>query len=256
MNLKKNDKIILIVGVIILIIAGAGIALYTVEDTDDSDIAEDMEYLFSYTWSERTGEKVLGSVDDLYAAKKSPYEDTHSVSSPSNSVLTSVEIDLEWEDDITYGLLIQRGLDTLSADISRNGDSMTRDSVGSGNESFFFSINKRQPADSVLARSLEDAEDGIEDLISGMNTASFDVTVTVIPGEKIFHIFHLLKVLRDKGNDFSLTASYTYYTFELDESGMDTNDDADDDNKESGDNSFSHNVGEFYINLGYGRGMI
>jgi flagellar basal body-associated protein FliL len=54
MKLKKNDKIILIVGVVILIAAGAGIALYTIEDSDDTDVKEDSN-LFSYTWIKREG---------------------------------------------------------------------------------------------------------------------------------------------------------------------------------------------------------
>jgi flagellar basal body-associated protein FliL len=34
MNLKKNDKLILIVGVVILVVAAIGIAFYTSADTD------------------------------------------------------------------------------------------------------------------------------------------------------------------------------------------------------------------------------
>ena len=70
-------------------------------------------------------------------------------------------------------------------------------------------------------------------------------------------MFRLLKFLKDKGNDFELTATYTYYTCTLQELDLPTEDvDGGDDTKTTGDTGFDHNVGEFYVNLGYGRGMI
>ena len=56
-------------------------------------------------------------------------------------------------------------------------------------------------------------------------------------------------------NDFSLSATYTYYTYEI--GGSESLDDTEDDLKESGDNNdFGHNIGEYYTRLSYGRGMI
>jgi hypothetical protein len=256
MNLKKNDKIILIVGVVILIVAGAGIALYTADDNDDSSLAEDKDYkTFSYSWREQSGEVIIGN--NPYASKNDPYEETLKVSANSNTVLTNVNIELEWEDDSSYGFLIERGLDTLDAEISVNGKApIVKSSMGSGNDSFYFSINNRPIADSVQAHSLEDAMDIIEDEISGQNNADFDVMVTVTPGEKIYHLLHFLRYLRDRGNEFKLTATYTYYTYEFDEITDESNNDSDEDQKETGNDEYGYNIGEFYINLGYGRGMI
>jgi hypothetical protein len=256
MNLKKNDKIILIVGVVILIVAGAGIALYTAEDSDNTDLAEDKDYkTFAYSWREQNGEVNIGT--SPYASKNAPYEETHKVSANSNTVLTNVDIELEWEDDSTYGFLIERGLDTLDAEISLKGNSpIVKSFIGRGNDSFYFSINSRPIADSVQAHSLEDAMDIIEDEISGQNSADFDVMVTVTPGEKIYHLLHLFRYLRDRGNEFTLTATYTYYTYEFDEITDGSNDESDADQKETGDDEYGHNIGDFYINLGYGRGMI
>ncbi|OYT30182.1 hypothetical protein B6U98_00140 [Thermoplasmatales archaeon ex4572_165] len=254
MNLKKNDKIILIIGVVILVVAGAGIALYD-SDANDSGIAEDMDYqTYSYTWIELTDEKPFDG--DLYAGKKTPYEGVHTVSSKANTVLANVEILIEWEDDNTYGLLREKGLDLLSAEIATSGGSPSiKDFVGNGSDSFFFSINSRPPSDSIEAHSAQDAKDIIEDEISGTNTASFDVVVSVSIGEKMFRP---LKFFKDKGNDFSLTARYTYYSYELETGDNDPNDGSDDDEdiKDTGDSEYGHNVGNFYVNLGYGRGMI
>ena len=74
--------------------------------------------------------------------------------------------------------------------------------------------------------------------------------LSVETGERIFR---LLKFLRDQGNDFELSASYVYYEYTLEEP---EDDDDDDDMKSTGDDYSDHNIGEFYINLGYGRGMI
>jgi hypothetical protein len=88
-------------------------------------------------------------------------------------------------------------------------------------------------------------------LLEGKNEVDVDVSVSVQIGERFPRIF---KIRRDQGNDFDLKASYTYYKYTLEEP-EEPNDD-DDDVKPSGDDGSNHNIGEFYINLGYGRGMI
>ena len=248
MKLKKNDKIILIVGIVILIAAGAGIALYTVDDSDNAEIKEDIN-LFSYTWIKKTGNIIL--LDNEYASKNEPYEALLSVTSPSNSVLTNIELKISWEDDRTYGLLTEKGVDTLTAEISIGSDEKTITSNG-GNESLTFTINSIPISDTVEATSTTDAMDYIDDIITGQNKANFDIMVSVIPGEKIWR---LLKYMRDKGNDFDLTAEYTYYYYEFDDISPKENDDETKDMGGSLDD-FGYSIGEFYINLGYGRGMI
>jgi len=152
---------------------------------------------------------------------------------------------------VTYGLLRKKGLDTLTAEIAHGSNSKTESSQGEGNHTFVFSINER-PKDGIIeAESLSDAQDAVDELTSGKNSASFDVTVNVDTGERIFRI---LKFFKDKGNDFELTAEYTYYTCSLQESELPVDDT--DDTKSTGDDGFDHNVGEYYVNLGYGRGMI
>ncbi|MHA2431357.1 MAG: hypothetical protein ACXACC_10070 [Promethearchaeota archaeon] len=250
MKLKKNDKIILIVGIVILIASGAGIALYTAEDSEDNEVTEDSN-IYSYSWMRETKEINIGT--NLQALKNVPYENMRSIISPTNTVLTNVEIELSWQDDNTYGLLNKnKGLDTLNAEISYKNQVETITSEGGGNETVPFSINSKPIDDTVQAKSELDAEDLIEDLISGYNEATFNFIVTVTPGERFWR---LLQWRRDKGNEFDLTAHLTYYSYELEQN---TNNNDNDDNKNMGysDGDFGHKIGEFYINLGYGRGMI
>jgi len=257
MNLKKNDKIILIVGVVILVVAGVGIALYSAPESDEN-VGEpsDEVMTYTYTWEQHTGEKVIG--ESLNAGKNSPYEDTFMVSSGPNTVITNVDLNLVWKDDYSYGLLVKRGLDTLSAEISLDDETKTESSKGSGNFTFFYTVNSRPDDSSVEARDLTEAKTNINNIINGGNEASFDATVTVNTGERFWHLLHLLKVIRDKGNDFELTATYTYYEYNIQAPENSDNDESNsgDDTKETGDDGNNHNVGEFYVNLGYGRGMI
>ena len=251
MKLKKNDKIILIVGVVILIASGAGIALYNVDDADDSSLVEDSEMTYEYTWTKKTGETNLGS--NIYAGKGDTYDSSLTLTAPTGSVLTKVDIELNWEDDSTYGLLSKnKGQDTLEGFITFGSKEESIDSVGSGNITVYFDkINDVPIDDSVQATSEQGAKDTINGLISGNNKATFDVYIDITPGEKIWR---LLKWTRDKGNEFDLVATYTYYTYDLDDT--DSSDDNDDDDTKNTGDDFGHNIGEFYINLGYGRGMI
>jgi hypothetical protein len=248
MYLKKNDKIILLVGVVIIIIAGVGIAMYNVEDADDSNIGEDDLFdTYSYYWDDQTMEKSI--FNEKFVGKSEIFEDSFTIQAPANSILTRVELTLSWMDDVTYRGLLSKGHDTLTMELSYNSKMEEGSFTYEGNESYYFNINSMPDTDIVKAESQGDAEDIIEGIFSGQNTATFDIKINVQTGEKFWRI---LKRMQDKGNDFDLTASYTYYTYALE---MENNDD--DDMKETGDDdSFNHKIGEFYINLGYGRGMI
>jgi len=250
MDLKKNDRIILIVGVIILIISGIGIAIYTAPSNDKPLGEAHLGYTeYIYTWSQKTGEQDLD--EPFYAEKSSPYASSVLIKGDPGIVITSVEFKLEWEDDVTYGLLRKKGHDTMNANIAFGTTEKSDSSLGSGNHSFLFTLNERPKDGNFEAESVQDAQDIIDELTSGKNSATFDVTVSIDTGERIFRFF---KFLKDKGNDFELTATYTYYTCNLQES--EPPEDTGDDTKTTGDDGFDHKVGEFYVNLGYGRGMI
>jgi hypothetical protein len=249
MNLKKNDKIILIIGVVILIIAGAGIALYTTDETSAKAVDEiEDSYEYSYTWTPKDGNMDLDI--DAFVGKKSVYEEVYDVASNSGTVLTSVNIKLIWEDDVTYGILFEKGLDTLSAEVIYKGKSEEKKSEGNGTLKFLNTINTPPKADTIIAEDYDEAENIIRGNIENMNKASFNVKVTINTGERIWR---LLKFFRDKGNNFDLTAEYTYYIYSLEEVEDDYDDD--DDFVDTG-LGFNHKVGEFYVQLGYGRGMI
>lgn len=121
------------------------------------------------------------------------YDNQFTVETPNGSVLTDVEINLKWEDDVTYGLFKNKGLDTLSVEIQHNNESTSGSSEGTGNLTYWFLINDA-PMDEMN--------------VTGKNQTEFNIHIDVKTGEKIWR---LLKFLKDKGNDFTLTFTYNYY---------------------------------------------
>lgn len=247
MNLKRNDKIILIVGVVILIIAGAGIALYntpsedTFSDTNDTD---EMDYL--YTWLQRSGSEFIESP---MVNEDTPFEKEYTITSPSGSVLTQIIVNIDWVDDNTYGLIRTKGQDTLTIEVTLDGRTLDEMSVMEDNLTFPFNINSMPIDGAVNASSPSGASSRLISQYDRMNEADINVMLSIETGEPWWRFLFN----RDNGNSVDISVDYTYYMFEL------TQVDDGDDMKTSGNDDVvvsGHALGEFYVNLGYGRGMI
>ena len=250
MNLKRNDKIILIVGVVILIIAGAGIALYKTptENGDIDTIKKDGNY-YDYSWESDTKTK---SIQSPMVEKDSPFEETFTITGiPDGAVLTQLTVMIDWIDDKTFGILRTKGQDTLTIEVIQDGKPLDDTSVMEGNHSFSFNINSMPRDGRINASSTSDAVSKLNNEYKDMNEADFEVTLTIEPGEPRWRLLFR----KDKGNIVDISAKYTYYMYDLTEVD-------DDDMKSSGGDGddgvkvTNHYLGEFYVNLGYGRGMI
>ena len=242
MNLKKNDKIILIVGVIILVVAAAAIAVYTPEPSEEVIDTSTQKTTFLVTWTEHTEE------DTVKGRAEKTYADPISIDSSYGSVLTDVSIDLNWQDDYTYGLLFKKGEDTLTAKITYKGETKRETSVGGGTIEFSsFKINEQPLAESIEANSIIEAEDILDSMISGENKASFDVDITVNTGERLISL-RPLRYFRDKGNGFTLEITYHYLDYTLEEQEKE--------DETGSTTALGNGIGNFYRNLSYGRGWI
>jgi len=221
MNLKKTDKMIAIVGVVILIVAAIGIVLYTSIDKDDNDIVP-KDDVFHVTWTEYTVEMPI----EGYAGKV--YSEPFTITGvPDGSILTGVDVQITWEDDNVYGIIIKKGYDTLTAEIGLAGGEAQIDvSQGSGNKTLLFTINDQPYDETIDAEDFSEADQIVYDMTQGKNDASFDVTITVQTGEKLRRP---LKYLKDKGNGFELHISYTYYTPLVEQEQEPSNNDNDED---------------------------
>jgi len=249
MNLKRNDKIILVVGVVILIVAGAGIALYNApsSENDDGGVTDSDDMYYEYSWMQKTGTE---SIESPMVDKSSPFEQAYTINGPSGCVLTQVTVNIDWVDDNTFGLLRTKGQDTLTAEVSLDGKTLEETSEMEGNHSFSFNINTMPRDGSINGSSSSDAASKLDDEYDGKNSADFDVLLSIETGEPWWRFL----LNRDNGNTVDISVEYTYYTHELTEV-----DDDDDDTKTTGDDDVvvsSHALGDFYVNLGYGRGMI
>jgi len=253
MNLKKNDKLILIVGVVILIVAAIAIAFYTSADVDDIDIfTESDKKTFDITWDEKTTD-----MSTIHGVAEKSYSESEYISAPDGSILTKVEFQLTWEDDYTTGILINKGEDTLTAKIGKPGaDPEKKSSTKQGNMTFSFNVNDRPSDNYVEAEDADEAKEIVDEWFPNENKASFDVTVNVQTGERFgLRLLKNIRRLQDKGDDFDLKITYTYYVFNIEEP-EDAGDDDDDVPPSGLGGDYNGACGEFYKNLCYGRGMI
>lgn len=248
MNLKRNDKIILIVGVVILIIAGAGIALYNTP-SDNSGIEDKNidEMYYEYTWEQKSGTE---GVESPRVEDGTPFENSYKIKSPVGTVLTQIVVNVKWEDDNTYGLFRTKGKDVLSMEVTLDGRKLDDSSEMNGNHNFSFNINSMPKEGEINASSSSYAATKLNEEFDGKNQADFDVSLNIEVGEPRWRFLFN----KDTGNTVDISVEYTYYNYDL------TEIEDEDDWKTSGNDEditvSSHAIGEFYVNLGYGRGMI
>ena len=210
MNLKQSDKMIAIVGVVILIIAAISIVYY-VSTEDEVGEPTTEKKTFRVTWEEQNGEMTIPEAN----VGKEPYTTSFTVPAESGSVLKTVKVQIVWTDDNTYGLLTKHGKDTLTAEISHaGGETKTHEATGEGDETLSFNVNSVSYKDEIIeAKDIDEAKREIKGKYQGMNSALFDVKVTVVTGEKfkiLQPIRSLLNSIRDKGETCSFFITYTY----------------------------------------------
>jgi hypothetical protein len=207
-SLKKNDKIILIVAVVILVIAGVGVAMYQSPKapTDYSSLMT-TEKDYNVTWTLMNGS--LATLSD-FANKKAPFEG--SVTIPEGNV-HSVTFNMSWNDD-HMTLLKRRGLDSLTLDVSMpDGYSFSEKNTSArktGYGSIYnMIINEYTPPKTLQAENEQEAQAKLQtapyydDSWTGKD---IKINVSCHIGE-----LRILKKLIDKGNDFELKITYQYY---------------------------------------------
>ena len=108
--LKKNDKIIIIAAIAVIVIAGVGIAAYTPEDTNDIELPMN-ENQFTITWKTTSGttESMSG-----FASKDAVKKDTFTIDQKN---IKSITVNMSWVDDRTT-LRGRFGLDTLELKVT------------------------------------------------------------------------------------------------------------------------------------------
>jgi len=185
MNLKKSDKMIAGIAVLVLIIAAVGIVLYTEEKQDKDELTEDKE--FAVQWVHEVGSMTIeGSVG------KTSYTEPFIITAPkSDAVITNVNVHISWTDDKMFGILRSIGADTIKTIIGLSGgESQEYQDKGMGNETFSFNVfTKPNDKDIEDVEDIAEAEIIISEEYSNMDSADFNVEVSWI-GRKITNHTH------------------------------------------------------------------
>jgi hypothetical protein len=209
MSLKKNDKIVIIVAVIILVFAGVGVAMYQSPQTTSNISSIIIEKSYDVSWTLRNGS--VSTISE-FAGKKSPYQGTISI--PEGNV-KSITFNLSWTDDhMTF--MKRMGLDSLTLEVTMpNGtDYFTETNTsakitGEGTISHTIVNGIIPPKTPIKADNEQDAQTKLKD--KSYNDDSWtEKEITINVSVQIGEI-RILKKMRDKGNDFELQITYQYY---------------------------------------------
>jgi len=209
--LRKNDKLIIIIGVVVLAIVVIAIAMYQEplnEDGVGSIFSNPTDDFYEINWE--VHEATLDTISD-YASKSEVYETM--VSIPKGNV-KSVTFNLSWIDDKTF-LLGRMGLDELILEITDPDGNVLTESAKSarktkdGNIEITIDNIVSHPSDKVEAKSQSDAEEMVNQEPYYDDTWE-DKEFTIQVGVNVGEILGGIRP-RDKGNNFDLEITYEYY---------------------------------------------
>jgi len=214
MSLKKSDKIIALIGVLIIVVAGIAIVYFAINQKK-SEPTGPTTTTYNVIWTEDSGQMKLTG---LNVQKGEPFTKPFNVIADEKpgSILTSVSIKISWKDHNTFGLKGTKGLDILKVTITPEGEKTSKPYEGTGsgeNETIgSFSINTIPDIREVKAATYDEAQDSVYNNCTGKDSASFNLDASIEIGEPAWRLF---KAKKDTGNDFSLIITYTYYYPEI-----------------------------------------
>ena len=211
-NLKKNDKLIIIIAVVIIIISGIGIAAYNPpEEVDEKIVVKGNTY--TVDWNEKTNSLFYSEFVD----KNTPYEGTVSI---NRGNLKEIIFNLSWIDN-RVTLFGRFGLDTLTIEITTPDGTIYEESERSasrskeGNIEIVIPVNGMPSTETIMANNSIEADEKLNQepyYNDKWVNEIFDIKISVQIGE-----IRILKKMRDSGNDFELEVSYDYYSSTLTE---------------------------------------
>jgi hypothetical protein len=207
-SLRRNDKIIIIIGVIILLAAGAGVALYapTTVQTPTPQPQQPGTGTYPVHWQEKNG--TIPAIEET-AAKGVPLYLNKTI---GIAPIKSVSFHLSWIDN--HAFFRRFGLDTLTLEVKTPDG---KDIIGS-----MKSVRRTKAGDFTIYDNLSTSAPTITS-INGSTTSQalsnlqaqfknnpwvtkgINMSVLVTIGE------HFPFRFLDKGNDFTLEVNYTYY---------------------------------------------
>lgn len=241
-NLKKNDKLIIIIAVIIIIISGIGIAAYNPPEDEGKEKTVDIQNNYSVDWDVRSGFKTYSD----FAGKSSPYEDTFSINIGN---LKEIKFNLTWVDNIKF--IFGFGSDTLILEVTTPDGEVYEESDKSGNIEIPIAVNSMPSSDIIVANDSSDAGEKLRNepyFDDKWMNENFNIKISVKIGE-----IRILRKIRDKGNDFNLEVTYEYYSGTLTEIENDKTGDIEETSKYLTEEDYTPPYLSMIIGTGCGR---
>lgn len=243
MNLKKNDKIIAVVGVIILIVAAIGIIIYTPEDGEEPiEPTEDKKTLFNVTVNERTigpEEKTFsfGGFSLFLKSKSTVTEEELLMVAKDN--LKSVKFNITYTDNKVGGLLglLFKGMignDKLDVTIIDPDETEVVADTISGSGTVIIEFDGINPMIDTSQIEADSRSEAMEELEQRYESRWKDQPFQMTASHKVAETFRLLLRLRERidTDSFDVGINYSYYDYDLEDSGIKVNGDNDDENND------------------------
>ncbi|MEA2053875.1 MAG: hypothetical protein U9O96_01980 [Candidatus Thermoplasmatota archaeon] len=197
--MDRKDRIVVLVGIVILIIAIIGVLYHEKEYTEAERTVE--KYAYNVDWNEKT----VDLREEGYVAKGKTTNYTYSI---DRSGLTQIEFKLEWSDNLARGFIIPwNWSDTMDMRISAPSSSIKFSGPSSASGSSSPLVVKAVIGDVPHSMQIDAAnETEVYEILNsehiseeGKGSWTADIDITTKP------------FLLDRGNDFTLCVTYTYY---------------------------------------------
>ena len=197
--MKKNDKIVVLLSVVVIVIAAIGIFTWSDTTPDEESFYPETEHTYKVTWNDET--VTLSPIKGYTTDGKTTTESI----TISQDNLMSVTFSLSWKDDKPG--LVGLKTDKLTLEVvPPQGESQKESKQEKvGNITKTFNLNTKPSIDEITAKSESEALDKLREYTEDTGKGEWKAEITVNVGK-----FLLSKGL-DKGNDWELTVTYTYY---------------------------------------------
>jgi len=240
MNLKKSDKIIAIIGVIILIVAAIGIILYAPSGDENKKVPEPeekyFEYDVSYDVKSIPAEPITVDVKDKLIGDDVLYID-YAVPTTAAPTLRNIDVFIEFTDKNSglfgFGKLLTGlfGTDTLYVSLlDSDGNEIASGELGKNAENITLSTTSNAPLNIgiIRARSPSEAQEMLDEEVKNQTGGPTSMTYQIqYQLDEKETILRPLMWLREKifGKDtFTYTVTVNYYEYSIkDMSGMSIN---------------------------------
>jgi len=189
--MDRQDKIVILAGIVILIISIVGIVYH-----EETYVASEEVKKVSYTvsWKEYSDE----IIDNDYVGKAG-WENEYEINLQENAYIYQVEIKVDWTDNLNFhGIILPwNWSDKIEAYASI--EEMQFSQSASGYDGIEIDVAKEKPKDfQADVKSMEELEEILKDMALNKITCNISLSITPKP------------IFFDRGNDFTLHIIYHY----------------------------------------------